>query len=389
MAHSPTTEENVEAILCDGPGVREKNLKSLLRAVSGLTGRVETANCDLKTAFKDSNRGWVNLAKDIVAMSNSGGGAIVFGVDDNGRRVGLKQSLLSLMDPARINGQIESKAPGARVSTSYYEITFYRLRYGFLCVHPQEDLIVFEKEWGYKKPNGSDQIVIRRGVLYARGVGESRPARQADITLMVKRLIETGSKALLAKIEKIATLPLDSGIVALEPGSESRGIHLVDSEPGLPVKVTSEGEDAIPITEVLSADLPFPSKQAELVNQVRIWRAGHPENLAHRHTLNSWYLVRKELELSDEPWLFRKASGKDSHICRMILSRWPCCFSGDPYLPSWSTATTRDVRGRSRRARRGNCWVSLGVTRARAMRLTSASMPLRFTMKPHMLSDGY
>ena len=233
-------------------------------------------------------------------MSNSDGGVIVFGVDDDGHRVGLNQSLLNLMDPARINGQIEPKAPGARVSTSYYETTYYRLRYGFLCIHPQDDLIVFEKEWGYSKPGGRHQIVISKGILYARGVGETRPARQADVTHMVRRLIEMGSKALLARIEKVATVPLNNEIVVFDPGSEGRGVHLVDSEYGLPVRVISEGEDAIPITEVLNPDLPFSSKQAEIVNQVRTWRAGHPEHRVHRHTLNSWYLARNELDISDD-----------------------------------------------------------------------------------------
>ena len=300
MANRPEREVVVEAILRSGPGSNHANLKALLRAVSGAEGRVETTNCDLKTAFDGSNQAWVSLAKDIVAMSNSGGGVIVFGVDDNGHRVGLKQSLLDSMDPARINGQIEPKAPGARVNASYYEFTFYRLRYGFLCIHSQDDLIVFEKEWGYNKPNGQHQTVIREGVLYARGVGETRPARQADISVMVRRLIETGSKALLSKIEMVATLPLDSGIVALDPDSEGRGIRLVDSGYGQPVKIVAENEDAIPIAEVIDAELPFSSKQAEIVNQIRTWKAGNPAHRVQRNTLNQWYLARNELEISDD-----------------------------------------------------------------------------------------
>ena len=233
-------------------------------------------------------------------MSNSGGGVIVFGVDDDGRRVGLRQPLLSLMDPARINGQIEPKAPGARVNTSYFEMTYYRLRYGFLCIHPQNDLIVFEKEWGYQKPNGHHQTVIREGILYARGVGETRPARQADSTHMVRRLVETASKALLARIERIATVPLDSEIVAVGPGSGGRGVRLVDATYGLPVRVVDEGEEAVAIAEVLTADLPYSSKQAEFMSQVRTWRASHPEHRVQRQILNSWYLARNELRISDD-----------------------------------------------------------------------------------------
>ena len=299
MANSQVGER-VEVILRDGPGTNERNLKSLLRAVSGTAGRAETTSCDLKTSFDGSNRSWVNIAKDIVAMSNSGGGIIVFGVDDDGRRVGLEEPLLSLMDPARINGKIEPRAPGARVDSSYFETTYYRLRYGFLCIHPQDDLIVFEREWGYHKPNGQYRTVIREGVLYARGVGETRPARQADVTYILRRLIETASKALLARIEQIATVPLDSEIVAVAAGSGGRGIRLVDTTHGLPVRVVSEGEEAVAITDVLTTDLPYSSKQAEFMSQVRTWRAGHPEHRVQRQLLDSWYLARGELEISDD-----------------------------------------------------------------------------------------
>ena len=45
----------------------------------------ESASLDFKSSFDpESKQDWCELIKDIVAMSNSGGGSIVVGVDDDG-----------------------------------------------------------------------------------------------------------------------------------------------------------------------------------------------------------------------------------------------------------------------------------------------------------------
>lgn len=45
----------------------------------------ESATVDFKLSFDPKSKGeWCELIKDIVAMSNSGGGSIVVGVDDDG-----------------------------------------------------------------------------------------------------------------------------------------------------------------------------------------------------------------------------------------------------------------------------------------------------------------
>ena len=49
------------------------------------TAEDETADLDFKSAFDPaSTRDWCELVKDIVAFANSGGGCIVFGVNDDG-----------------------------------------------------------------------------------------------------------------------------------------------------------------------------------------------------------------------------------------------------------------------------------------------------------------
>ena len=50
----------------------------------------ETDAMDFKAAFEAAVPGaWCGLVKDMVAIGNSGGGAIVIGVDRNGKAIGV------------------------------------------------------------------------------------------------------------------------------------------------------------------------------------------------------------------------------------------------------------------------------------------------------------
>jgi hypothetical protein len=55
----------------------------MITDVDTLTG--ESASADFKSSFDpQSKQDWCELIKDIIAMSNSGGGLIIVGVDDDG-----------------------------------------------------------------------------------------------------------------------------------------------------------------------------------------------------------------------------------------------------------------------------------------------------------------
>jgi hypothetical protein len=299
-------DDHVRAVLEQGNGPDNRNLKNLLRMAAAPNH--ETALCDLKAEF-DPQHSWPDLAKDIVAMSNSGGGILILGVYDDGKRVGLQRSLTREFDAARINGRIESRAPGARLQTTYTEIIYYRLRYGFLTVRSNDQLVVFEKEW--RRTGSTDKKqVVRPGVLYVRGVAETRPAKQVDLSLIVQRLIQTGSQQLLARIERTAAIPLSAELIVANPETPERGLRLVDAGHGQPVRIVDEAHDAVPIYELISPEAPFTSTQHDFASAVRGWRA-HPSERASRLTLIDWYLKRDEIEVNDDMAEFALLSAGD------------------------------------------------------------------------------
>lgn len=322
-----TIDEIVDELIHDGPGEANGNLKALLRAVSTPGSKVETARCDLKATFTPSPAGWPNLVKDIVAMANSGGGVLVLGVDDDGSRLGLPQSLLQDLDPVRINGRIEPKAPGARVGVSYHELSYYRRTYGFLVVSPHDALIVFDRQWSYNPEGGGRaREVIRQGVVYVRGIAETRPAQQGDLARIVQRLIETGSQQFLARIEKLAAVPMSAELVAYDPAAGGQGVRLVSKGEGQPVTIVDQQPDAVPIHEILDPGVPYSSTQAEIASQVRLWRTSDINHRVQRETLAGWFLNRDDLDVTDEMAEFAFMSAGDNHG---FIMYWAACISPD------------------------------------------------------------
>jgi predicted HTH transcriptional regulator len=84
-----------------------------------LNAEGETGEVEFKETFDTSSTGaWCEIIKDIVAIANSGGGVIVFGLDDDGNPSGEDIQDVSDLDPAKISDKI----------TKYTDVQFSEFR---------------------------------------------------------------------------------------------------------------------------------------------------------------------------------------------------------------------------------------------------------------------
>ncbi|MDZ7693966.1 MAG: ATP-binding protein [Balneolaceae bacterium] len=82
--------------------VSNSKLKEAIRA------KTETEEIDFKESFDNSStQDWCEIVKDLVAISNSGDGAIIFGVTDNGSVVEGNFDHIFKIDPAVITDKID------------------------------------------------------------------------------------------------------------------------------------------------------------------------------------------------------------------------------------------------------------------------------------------
>lgn len=65
-------------------------------------GSVECIHFELKALLHSRTQEWAELARDVVAFANTGGGVILFGVDNGCSRRGLPTSVISVLDPAKL-----------------------------------------------------------------------------------------------------------------------------------------------------------------------------------------------------------------------------------------------------------------------------------------------
>src|SRR5205814_42456 len=82
-----------------------KDMPDLLR--KAVDAKRESKSVEFKQSFDPDLPGdWCEVIKDIVAMANSGGGIIVFGLDNSGNPTHTEVQRLNQLDPADIANRI-------------------------------------------------------------------------------------------------------------------------------------------------------------------------------------------------------------------------------------------------------------------------------------------
>lgn len=72
-----------------------------------LSASTESAEIDFKRGLSvDKKSDWLEVIKDIVAMANSGGGVILFGIEDDGTPNGIDCAPIIAFDSARIGDKL-------------------------------------------------------------------------------------------------------------------------------------------------------------------------------------------------------------------------------------------------------------------------------------------
>ncbi len=143
----------------------------------------ESDDLDYKESFDDSTGAWMELAKDVYALSNFGGGYIVIGVQDGSfKPVGLDSAFHK--DTQEWIDRVAKWATG-RVKVSYFEhqtrVGNQERKFPIICVHGSIGTLVVPKvEGNYLDKRGVQQVAFRLGVIYTRKTASSAPAAGDD-----------------------------------------------------------------------------------------------------------------------------------------------------------------------------------------------------------------
>lgn len=254
----------------------------------------ESAELDFKASLDPTVSGsWCELIKDIVAIANSGGGIIVFGVNDDGTPSSTDLTALRAIDPATIVDKIK-KYTGQQYAGCYLSDT---TRQGHsvtvMCVSPVSLPMVFTAPGTYDVGGGKQRTAFAQGTVYFRHGAKSEPGTSEDLRTALEREMDRIRSSWLDGITKVVTAPVGAtvsvlpGEVYLTGAIDATGVRLVNDE-------------SAPAFKAFRTDLLYPYRQKELVARVNAL-LGTPTISPH-----DVYSVRKAHAVDSQPNFYYK-----------------------------------------------------------------------------------
>jgi len=241
-----------------------------------LNAQRESKYVDFKSEFNVENDGdWCELIKDIIAMTNSGGGVIIFGIKNNGSFSGFDVTPVLNYDPANITNKISKYTNEQFSNFEIEEIERDKNRMAVIVTYGVSIPIVFAKPGTYAISDKQQKTVFSQGTVYFRHGAKSEPGNSNDMREFIERELARIRESWLGNIRKVVTAP---------PGHQ---IQVVPQrrfvlKPGTPVRLVN-GQDGEPVTAI-SFDETHPYRRKDVIEIVN-------ERLSGRKTINSHDII--------------------------------------------------------------------------------------------------
>lgn len=195
-------------------------------------------------------------------MANSGGGIVVFGVDNSGELTKYNPAELLEIDPADITNKI-AKYTGTQFSDfELSESKKNRKKVALLLIGSSPIPLVFKKPGTYDIGEGKQKTAFKEGSVYFRHGAKSSPGNTDDLRHSFQRQLDSVKKSWLTGIKKVVRAPRDSEIVVLAKDvCESR------NGSGTPIRLTTDPN--APAYRKIDPDITYPYRQKELTKEVK------------------------------------------------------------------------------------------------------------------------
>lgn len=254
----------------------------------------ESAELDFKAVFDTTApRDWCELIKDIAAMANSGGGLVVFGVNDDGTPARGDLKPIQALDPAKVVDKIEKYTNQHFAGFSFFSTSRCGAPVVNLAVSAVHIPIVFTAPGTYDVGGGKQKAAFSQGTVYFRHGAKSEPGTSDDLRAAISRELDRIRSSWLDGITKLVTAPVGATISVL-PGE----VHLSIAEGVTRVRLVND--EGAPAVKAFPTDLLYPFRKKELVARVNALLSG-PMITGH-----DMHCVRKAHCVDGKPNFFHK-----------------------------------------------------------------------------------
>jgi hypothetical protein len=204
---------------------------------------------------------WCEIVKDVVAIANSGGGQIIFGLRDDGKPSGWDPAPLLAVDPAHIVDKI-AKYTGEEFDD--FEIKEAQKGGQRICVVDVRGVrspMVFTKPGTYEVSPGKQKTAFAQGTVYFRHGAKSAPGNSKDLRHAIEREVNRTRSSWLGNIRKVVKAPAGSGVKILPP-------EVVESEAADASPIRIVDDPKAPAYRKVDPDKTHPYRLTEVVEQL-------------------------------------------------------------------------------------------------------------------------
>jgi hypothetical protein len=200
----------------------------------------ESRRIEFKREFSAATPGsWCELLKDVAAMANSGGGAIIIGLENDGTPSGWDPSAFLRTDLADLTNTFAKYVSEQLDDFEIRAAERGRRPVAAVIIQPRlGSPIVFEKPGTYADAPGSQKTAFSRGTAYFRHGAKSEPGSTRDLARFIAREVERQRRAWLSNIRKVAAAPKNARVLVLPTKTTGSapvaGVRVVD-DPDAPV----------------------------------------------------------------------------------------------------------------------------------------------------------
>lgn len=219
----------------------------------------ESKAVEFKETFDtNSLQHWCEVIKDIVAMANSGGGIILFGVNDKGVLSDIDPRHLLMLDQAIIVDKV-----ARYTGYQFYDFEIKEVERGTsvvvgLVIKGCSVPMIFNKPGSYDIGNGKQKTAFSQGTIYFRHGAKSEPGTRDDLKAVIERELKTVRKSWLGNIRKVVEAPSEVKVKIL-PAEVIES----DQPDAVPIRIVDDPD--APAYKKVDPNLTHPYRQKEIV----------------------------------------------------------------------------------------------------------------------------
>ena len=264
--------------------------------------RYENKFVDFKREIDiNSALSWCEVVKDIIALANSGGGIILFGVEDNGNHYNFDKNIVLNLDPAVITEKVSKY-----INEDFTEFEIIEIKRGkkdiaaiYICGNSTP--IVFSKNGVQTSDGKKYKSVFAEGTVYFRRGAKSSPGTTQNIRNSIERTLELVRKEWFKGMRQVSEVGMNE-VVKVEVKNQSNipanltGLIKL-SEKGRSVKFTNEHVEEIKKIFPLSYKETLDGcKKKRKVSQIKINQYMDKCKKDNNLSIN-WKLIAKNLQI--------------------------------------------------------------------------------------------